>query len=163
MSFVLAFFFNEYLGKCRLFTANGTLVRLYLCQQENCSTWPRTVLYWVPPDNINQVGYTFDTMAAAVSINISVGMRPHAHTHSGCERVTLRDRKTKGQLSRRHSYVLMQASATVWSGATFPPHCSGFTAVNLSHTQCWEKEVADLCQVLPSQSSHCGVKLGSEW
>lgn len=36
--------------------------------------------------------------------------------------------------------VLMQASATVWSGAVFPPHCSGFTAANLSHAQCWEKK-----------------------
>lgn len=78
--FSFLFFLNEYLGKCRLFTANATLVTLHFCQQENCSTWPRTVLSWVPSDNINQVRYTFDTMAAAVSINISVGMRPHAHT-----------------------------------------------------------------------------------
>lgn len=60
------------------------------------------------------------------------------HIYSSCEE-SLRGWKTKGQLSRRHSYVLMQASATVWSAATFPPHCSGFTAVNLSHTQCWGK------------------------
>ena len=45
--------------------------------------------------------------------------------------------------------ALMQASATVWSDATFPPHCPGFTAADLSHAQCWGEEVADLCQVPP--------------
>lgn len=58
--------------------------------------------------------------------------------------------------------ALMQASATVWSAALFPPHGPGFTAATLSHIQRWEKDVADLCQVPLSQSSHCGAKPGSE-
>lgn len=70
-------------------------------------------------------GHTFDTTAAAVSINIGVGMmQPLGTSHS--------ERKTKGQLSKRHSCVLMWASATVWSGTAFPPRCPVFTAANLS-------------------------------
>lgn len=54
------------------------------------------------------MGWALDTVATAISINISAGMKPSAHNR-GCERAG----KTKGQLSRRHSHVLMRASATV--------------------------------------------------
>lgn len=113
-------------------------------------------------------------MATAFFINISSGMRPHTHTHSHTPTHIFTVRESLTDIKREEdkgttfpgdtlvAAVLMQASATVWSGATFPPHRPGFTAANLSHIQCWEKEVADLCRVPLSQSSHCGAEPGSE-
>lgn len=69
----------EYVGACGLFTANTSLVRLHLCQAGEWFNMAESCALLSSIDNITQVGCTFDTMAAVISINISVGMRLHAH------------------------------------------------------------------------------------
>lgn len=70
----------EYLGVLGvLFTANTSLVRLCLCQAGELFNMAESCALLSSIDNITQVGCTFDTMAAVIPINISVGMRLHAH------------------------------------------------------------------------------------
>lgn len=65
-------------------------------------------------------------------------MHTHAHRHEHTPTLTVKkslaDIKRLGDKGATFpgdtllAAVLMQASATVWSGASFPPHCPGFSA-----------------------------------
>lgn len=98
-------------------------------------------------------------------------MHTHAHRHEHTPTLTVKkslaDIKRLGDKGVTFpgdtllAAVLMQASATVWSGASFPPHCPGFSAAPSHIHNVGKKEVVDLCQV-PLSQNNCGAKPGSE-